>query len=149
LFESGAILIYLAEKSGQLMPRDAAARYQTLQWLMFQMSAIGPMFGQVGFFHKFSGKDYEDKRPLQRYVGESQRLLGMLERRLSQNHWLLGDEYSIADISTFPWIANLIGFYDAGDMVGIAGFPHVTGALHAFSMRPAVQRGNAIPRRNP
>jgi GST-like protein len=113
------------------------------------MSAIGPMFGQVGFFHKFAGKDYEDKRPLQRYVGESQRLLGVLDQRLSKNRWLLGDEYSIADISTFPWIGNLIGFYNAGDLVGISGFPHVTRALNAFTMRPAVQRGNAIPQRNP
>jgi GST-like protein len=149
LFESGAILIYLAEKSGQLMPRDPAARYQALQWLMFQMSAIGPMFGQVGFFHKFAGKDYQDKRPLNRYVGESQRLLGVLDQRLGQNQWLAGDEYSIADISTFPWVANLIGFYNAGDLVGISGFPHVMRALHAFSARPAVQRGNTIPRRNP
>jgi GST-like protein len=147
LFESGAILIYLAEKSGQLMPREPAARYQSLQWLMFQMSAVGPMFGQVGFFHKFAGKDYEDKRPLQRYVGESQRLLGVLDQRLSHNQWLLGDEYSIVDISTFPWIANLTGFYNAGDLVGITGFPHVMRALQAFSMRPAVQRGNTIPRR--
>jgi len=149
LFESGAILIYLADKSGQFMPRDAAARYRALQWLMFQMSAVGPMFGQVGFFHKFAGKDYEDKRPLQRYVGESRRLLGVLDQRLSQNQWLLGDEYSVADIGTFPWVGNLIGFYNAGDLVGIADFPHVTRALNAFSMRPAVQRGNSIPQRKP
>ena len=149
LFESGAILIYLADKSGQLMPRDPAGRYRALQWLMFQMSAIGPMFGQVGFFHKFAGKDYEDKRPLQRYVGESRRLLGVLDQSLSQNQWLLGDEYSVADIGTFPWVGNLIGFYNAGDLVGIADFPHVTRALSAFSMRPAVQRGNSIPQRKP
>jgi GSH-dependent disulfide-bond oxidoreductase len=149
LFESGAILFYLAEKSGKFMPRDPAGRYRTLQWLMFQMSAIGPMFGQIGFFHKFAGKDYEDKRPLQRYVGESQRLLGVLDQRLRLNQWLLGDDYGIADISTFPWVGNLIGFYNAGDLVGIAGFPHVTRALNAFSMRPAVQRGNTIPQRKP
>jgi GST-like protein len=148
LFESGAILVYLAEKSGQLIPRDAAGRYRTLQWLMFQMSAIGPMFGQVGFFHKFAGRDYEDKRPLQRYVSESQRLLGVLDQRLGQNQWLMGNEYSIADISTFPWVGNLIGYYNAGDLVGIGAFPNVTRALSAFSMRPAVQRGNLIPRRN-
>jgi len=147
LFESGAILIYLAEKTGQFMPRDAGQRFQTLQWLMFQMSAIGPMFGQVGFFHKFAGKEYEDKRPLQRYVAESARLLGVLDQRLSQNQWLLGDEYTVADISTFPWIANLIGFYNAGELVGIGAFPNVMRALQAFSLRPAVQRGNEIPRR--
>jgi GSH-dependent disulfide-bond oxidoreductase len=145
LFESGAILIYLAEKSGQFMPQDAARRYQTLQWLMFQMAGIGPMFGQVGFFHKFAGRDYDDKRPLQRYVDESRRLLGVLDRRLSENTWIMGDDYGIADIATFPWIRNLVGFYDAGDLVGIADFANVTRALQAFTLRPAVIRGSAIP----
>ena len=147
LFESGAILIYLAEKSGLFMPQDPARRLQTIQWLMFQMSAIGPIFGQVGFFHKFAGKDFEDKRPLQRYVAESKRLLGVLDRRLSEGNWIMGDEYGIADISTFPWISNLIGFYNAADLVGIADFVHVRRALHAFSLRPAVIRGSAIPAR--
>jgi GST-like protein len=147
LFESGAILIYLAERSGLFMPRDPARRLQTIQWLMFQMSAIGPIFGQVGFFHKFAGKDFEDKRPLQRYVAESKRLLGVLDQRLSEGSWIMGDEYSIADISTFPWISNLIGFYNAADLVGIADFVHVRRALHAFSLRPAVIRGGAIPKR--
>src|SRR5882724_2101911 len=126
LFESGAILIYLAEKSGQFMPREPARRYQTIQWLMFQMAGIGPMFGQVGFFHKFAGKDYEDKRPLQRYADESRRLLGVLDRRLGENAWIMGDDYSVADIATFPWIKNLVGFYDAGVLVGISDFAHVT-----------------------
>jgi GST-like protein len=148
LFESGAILIYLAEKSGLFMPQGPAQRHQTIQWLMFQMSAIGPMFGQVGFFNKFAGKDYEDKRPLQRYVAESKRLLGVLDLRLSERTWIMGDDYSIADISTFPWVSNLIGFYNAGDLVGIADFVHVRRALHAFSLRPAVIRGNAIPQRS-
>lgn len=145
LFESGAMLIYLAEKSGLFMSRDPALRYQTIQWLMFQMSAIGPMFGQVGFFNKFAGKAYEDKRPLQRYVAESKRLLGVLERRLSENAWLMGDDYGIADIATFPWVNNLIGFYGAGELVGIAGFPHVQRALRTFLQRPAVIRGIEIP----
>ncbi len=145
LFESGAILIYLADKSGALMPRAPARRYETIQWLMFQMSAIGPMFGQVGFFNKFAGKDFEDKRPLQRYVAESKRLLGVLDRRLSERAWIMGDDYGIADISTFPWISNLTGFYNAGDLVGIADFTHVSRALQAFSQRPAVIRGNQIP----
>jgi GST-like protein len=145
LFESGAILIYLAEKSGQFMPRDAARRYETIEWLMLQMAGIGPMFGQVGFFHKFAGRDYEDKRPRQRYVDESRRLLGVLDRRLSENRWIMGDDYSIADIATFPWIGNLVGFYDAGDLVGISDFANVTRALQAFALRPAVIRGSAIP----
>lgn len=145
LFESGAILIYLAEKSGRFVPVDPGQRYETLQWLMFQMAGIGPMFGQVGFFNKFAGKAYEDKRPLERYVGESRRLLGVLEQRLTGRHWIMGDEYCIADIATFPWIRNLIGFYEAGDAVGIADFPNVLRVLDAFLARPAVARGLLIP----
>ena len=145
LFESGAILIYLAEKTGQLMPHDAAGRYQTIQWLMFQMSGIGPMFGQVGFFNKFAGKDYEDKRPRDRYVAESKRLLGVLDRRLADRAWIMGDTYSIADVATFPWVRNLIGFYEAGALVGMAEFNHVTRALESFVARPAVIRGLDIP----
>ena len=146
LFESGAILIYLAEKSGQLLPSDPAARYQAIQWLMFQMAGIGPMFGQVGFFHKFAGKDFEDKRPRDRYVGEAKRLLGVLDARLADRAWIMGD-YTIADIATFPWVRNLIGFYGAGDLVGITNFQHVKRALDAFVARPAVARGLEIPRR--
>ncbi|MCD0505939.1 glutathione S-transferase N-terminal domain-containing protein [Bordetella petrii] len=145
LFESGAILFYLAEKTGQFMPRDAAGRYQALQWLMFQMGGVGPMFGQLGFFHRFAGKDYEDKRPRDRYVAESKRLLQVLEGRLVDRAWILGDDYSIADIATFPWIRNLIGFYEAGDLVGIGDYPSVLRALDAFTARPAVQRGLEIP----
>ena len=123
LFESGAILIYLAEKTGQFMPPDAAGRYETIQWLMFQMGGIGPMFGQVGFFHKFAGKDYEDKRPRDRYVAEAKRLLGVLEQRLAGRTWIMGDDYTIADIAIFPWVRNLIGFYGAGELVGIDDVP--------------------------
>jgi GSH-dependent disulfide-bond oxidoreductase len=147
LFESGAILIYLAEKTGQLMPPDPAGRYQTIQWLMFQMAGIGPMFGQVGFFHKFAGKDYEDKRPRDRYAAESKRLLGVLNRRLADRAWIMGDGFTIADVATFPWINNLIGFYGAGDLVGIADFPHVKRALSSFMARPAVVKGLGIPQR--
>ncbi|MBK6630514.1 MAG: glutathione S-transferase N-terminal domain-containing protein [Betaproteobacteria bacterium] len=146
LFESGAILIYLAEKSGQLLPGDPHERYQALQWLMFQMGGIGPMFGQVGFFHKFAGKEYEDKRPRDRYVAESRRLFGVLNQRLADRPWLLGDAYSIVDIATFPWVRNLLGFYEAGELVGSGDFPHVTRALGAFLERPAVQRGLTIPK---
>ena len=149
LFESGAILVYLADKSGRFMPADAAGRYETLQWLMFQMGGIGPMFGQVGFFNKFAGKDYEDKRPRDRYVAESKRLLGVLNQRLADRAWIVGDAYTIADIATFPWVNNLIGFYAAGELVGIADFPHVTRALQAFLARPAVARGLQIPQRVP
>ncbi len=149
LFESGAILIYLAEKTGQFIPQDAAGRYETIQWVMFQMGGIGPMFGQLGFFHKFAGKDYEDKRPRDRYVAESKRLLGVLDKRLNGRSWIMGDEYTIADIATFPWVRNLIGFYGAGDLVGIADFPNVQRALDAFVARPAVARGLDIPSKTP
>jgi GST-like protein len=147
LFESGAILIYLAEKTGKLMPRDPAGRYTTIQWVMFQMGGIGPMFGQVGFFHKFAGKDYEDKRPRDRYVAEAKRLLAVLEKRLAGRAWVMGDAYTIADIATFPWVRNLIGFYGAGEIVGIENFPEVTRVLAAFVARPAVARGLDIPKR--
>ncbi len=145
LFESGAILIYLAEKTGRLLPRDPAGRYRTLQWLMFQMGGIGPMFGQLGFFHKFAGREIEDKRPRDRYVTESRRLLSVLEGQLKQHAWVAGGDYTIADIAVFPWVGNLIGFYEAGALVGIGDFPHVTRALGAFVDRPAVARGLEIP----
>ena len=147
LFESGAILLYLADKSGLCMPRDPAARYQCIQWLMFQMGGIGPMFGQVGFFHKFAGKDFPDKRPLERYVAESKRLLGVVDGQLRDRAWIMGEQYGIADIATFPWIGNLIGFYGAGELVGINDYPDVVRVLKAFNARPAVMRGSNIPKR--
>jgi len=146
LFESGAILIYLADKTGQFLPREPVARYQTIQWLMFQMGGIGPMFGQVGFFNKFAGKDFEDKRPRDRYVAESQCLLSVLDARLAQGAWIMGDRYTIADMAIFPWVRNLIGFYQAGELVGITDYPHVNRALDSFLARPAVGRGLTIPR---
>ncbi|MBF4207259.1 glutathione S-transferase N-terminal domain-containing protein [Pseudomonas donghuensis] len=144
LFESGAILVYLAEKSGQLLSADPAQRYETLQWLMFQMGGIGPMFGQVGFFHKFAGKAYEDKRPRDRYVAESRRLLGVLDQRLQGREWVM-DAYSIADIAILPWVRNLVGFYEAGELVGFDDFANVKRVLAAFVQRPAVERGLKIP----
>ena len=148
LFESGAILLYLAEKAQRFLPQDAAGRYETIQWLMFQMGGVGPMFGQVGFFHKFAGKDFEDKRPRDRYVGEAKRLLGVLDRHLTGRSWMLGETYTIADIAIFPWVRNLIGFYAAGDLVGIAAYPQVIRVLEAFLARPAVARGITIPARS-
>jgi GST-like protein len=147
LFESGAILLYLADKTGQLIPQDPAGRYETIQWLMFQMGGIGPMFGQIGFFNKFAGKDYEDKRPRDRFVAESRRLLGVLEQRLAGRAWLMGEAYTIADIATFPWVRNLVGFYEAGELVGFADFPNVGRVLEAFVKRPAVVAGLNIPPR--
>ena len=146
LFESGAILIYLAEMTGKLMSADPARRYETIQWVMFQMAAIGPMFGQVGFFHKFAGKDFEDKRPRDRYVAESKRLLGVLETRLTGRDWLM-DDYSIADIAALGWVRNLVGFYGAGELVDYASFKNVPAWLERGLARPAVQRGLDIPKR--
>ena len=145
LFESGAILIYLAEKSGQLLPLDAAQRYETLQWLMWQMGGAGPMFGQVGFFHRYAGKDYEDKRPLQRYVSEAKRLLGVLDQRLAGREWIMGDDYSIADIAVLPWIRCLHVNYEAEDLLELQHFRHVQRVLAAWLARPAVQRGLDMP----
>jgi GSH-dependent disulfide-bond oxidoreductase len=147
LFESGAILLYLAEKTGQFIPSTASARYETIQWLMFQMGGIGPMFGQVGFFHKFAGKDYEDKRPRDRYVGEAKRLLGVLDKRLEGRAWVMGDSYTIADMAIFPWVRNLVGFYEASELVGAGDFRNVNRSLQAFVARPAVIAGLEIPKR--
>ncbi|MGE8546650.1 MAG: glutathione S-transferase N-terminal domain-containing protein [Alcaligenes sp.] len=148
LFESGAILVYLADKTGQLMPEDPALRYEALQWLMFQMGGVGPMFGQLGFFHKFAGKDYEDKRPRDRYVAESRRLLGVMDRHLQGKEWMMGRDYSIVDIALFPWVRNLIGFYEARELVQFEQFDNVARVLQAFVQRPAVQRGLNIPARD-
>jgi GSH-dependent disulfide-bond oxidoreductase len=147
LFESGAILLYLAEKTGRLLPADPARRYEAIQWVFFQMAAIGPMFGQVGFFNKFAGREYEDKRPLERYRAESQRLLGVLETRLEGRDWIMGDEYTIADISMLGWVRNLIGFYEARELVEFDTLKNVPAWLERGLARPAVQRGLDIPKR--
>lgn len=147
LFESGAILVYLAEKAGKFLPTDPVARYETLQWVFFQMAAVGPMFGQLGFFHKFAGREYEDKRPLERYRAESERLLGVLEARLTDRQWIMGDEYTIADISLLGWVRNLIGFYGAGELVHYEKLKAVPAWLERGLARPAVQRGLEIPAR--
>ncbi|MFV1851507.1 MAG: glutathione S-transferase N-terminal domain-containing protein [Thalassospira sp.] len=148
LFESGAILQYLAEKSGKFLSTNPVKRMETVQWVYFQMAAIGPIFGQLGFFHKFAGKDIEDKRPRDRYVNESKRLLGVLETRLDGRDWIMGDEYTIADIASLGWVRNLIGFYDAGDLVEFDQFPKVAAWLERGLARPAVQRGLNIPARD-
>ena len=152
LFESGAILIYLGDKAadgqaGRFLPQSGAARYETIQWVMFQMGGIGPMFGQVGFFHKFAGKDYEDKRPRDRYVAEAKRLLGVLDRRLAGRAWVMGETYSIADMAIFPWVNVLNTFYGASDLVGLQDFKEVMRVLETFLARPAVARGLNIPAR--
>jgi GSH-dependent disulfide-bond oxidoreductase len=147
LFESGAILLYLAEKTGQLLPADPALRIETIQWVFFQMGAIGPMFGQLGFFHKFAGREYEDKRPRDRYANETKRLLGVLEGRLTGRTWMMGDDFTIADIAIIGWVRAVIGFYDAGDLVDFASLRAVPAWLERCLERPAVQRGLTVPTR--
>ena len=145
LFETGAILIYLAEKTGQFMPKEPAQRYEALQWLMWQMGGAGPMFGQFGFFHKFAGKDVADPLPKQRYTDESKRLLGVLEQHLEGRNTMVGDEYSIADITLWPWINVLGGFYGASDVLELDKLPNVQRWLAACLARPASQIGLKTP----
>lgn len=145
LFESAAILVYLAEKTGRLLPTDPARRYETLQWVFFQMASIGPMFGQLGWFHRFAGREIEDRRPFERYRNEVVRLLGVLDARLDGRDWVMGDEYTIADVATLGWVRNLITFYDAREIVGFDGLRNVPAWLERWLARPAVQRGLAVP----
>ncbi|KUF12626.1 glutathione S-transferase family protein [Pseudoponticoccus marisrubri] len=146
LFESGAILVYLAEKSGQLIGTDAAERAQILQWLMFQMGGVGPMFGQLGYFTKLGGKEIEDPRPRTRYINEARRLLGVIEKQLDGRDWIMGD-YSIADIALAPWLRAL-DFYGVRDTVGWAEHPRTVAYLDRFLARPAVQAGLNVPPRD-
>ncbi|QPC86269.1 glutathione S-transferase [Mesorhizobium sp. NBSH29] len=145
LFESGAILVYLAEKTGQLMSPDPALRYETMQWVFFQMAAVGPIFGQVGFFHKFAGRHFEDKRPLERYATEATRLFGVLEKRLTERQWMMGDAFTIADIALIGWVRNMGGFYGAGELLGLDQFTATHRWLERALARPAVQRGLTVP----
>lgn len=147
LFESGAILLYLADKTGQFLPAEPAARYECLAWLFFQMGAVGPMFGQLGYFHKFGGRQIEDRRPLERYRDEARRLLAVLEARLTGRPWIMGEAYSIADISLLGWVRNLIGFYEARELVAFDTLTAVPAWLDRGLARPAVQRGLTIPSR--
>ncbi|MEO3997385.1 glutathione S-transferase N-terminal domain-containing protein [Mesorhizobium sp. CAU 1732] len=147
LFESGAILVYLAEKTGKLLPADAALRYETIQWVFFQMGGIGPMFGQLGFFYKFAGKAIEDKRPLERYANESKRLLGVLEARLTDRQWIMGDDYTIADVAIFPWVRAIKVFYGADELLGLQNFPRTFAWVERCTARPASEKGLTIPPR--
>jgi GSH-dependent disulfide-bond oxidoreductase len=147
LFESGAILIYLAEKTGKLLPKNPNKRMETIQWVVFQMAAIGPMFGQFGFFYKFAGKAIEDKRPLERYLAETKRLMGVLDARLKDRTWIMGDDYTIADISVVGWVRTIIGFYEAREITGYDDFKHLSAWFDRMMERPAVQRGVEIPAR--
>lgn len=144
IFESGAILLYLGDKTGKLLPRAGAARYHTIQWLMWQMGGVGPMFGQVGYFHRYKGSEIEDPRPRERYYNEARRLLGVLDRQLEGRDWITG-EFSIADIATAPWLRTLEVNYDALEETGRNGFKNVMAWYDRFFARPAVQRGLLVP----
>ena len=148
LFESGAILTYIAEKAGMLMPAETARRYETLQWVFFQMGGIGPMFGQFGFFYKFGGRAIEDKRPLERYREESKRLLGVIEARLDGRRWIMDDDYTIADIAIFPWVRGLRDVYEASEDLGLKDFPRTMEWVERALARPASQKGLNIPPRS-
>lgn len=145
LFESGAILLYLADKSGKLLPSVGAQRWQAIQWLFFQVGHIGPMFGQVGFFHKFEGRGWPDKRPLDHYAAECARLLGVMDAHLAGRTWFVADSFSIADIAMLGMVRNLIEYYQAGELVRIERFANVLAWLDRGLERPAVQRGLSIP----
>ena len=147
LFESGAILLYLAEKTGRFLPSDPVARLQAIQWVMFQMGGVGPMFGQMGFFVKFAGKDFEDKRPRDRYVAEARRLLGVMDVALADKRWFVGADYTIADIAMLGWVNAVVDFSGAGELVGFDDFTNVKAWLARGLERTAVQRGLHIPAR--
>ncbi len=149
IFESGAILIYLADKTGKLLPKEGAARYAVLQWLMFQMGGVGPMFGQYGHFHKFAADKVENNPyPAQRYRDETRRLLSVLEAQLEKGPWLVGQDYTIADIATWPWVRCLKVFYDGETDLGLADFPRVLDWWARAEARPASQKGLSIPARS-
>ena len=147
IWESGAILLYLAEKTGLLMPKSQPARFQTMQWLMFQMGGLGPMIGQYGYFAVFAGKEIEDPRPRERFITECKRLLGVLEGQLEKHEFVHGDEYTIADIAIFPWLRGARDFYKAGDAFAMDSFVHTMAYLERCLARPAVQRGLLVPPR--
>ncbi|WP_269583641.1 glutathione S-transferase C-terminal domain-containing protein [Roseibium sp. Sym1] len=148
LWETGAILIYLAEKSGSFLPADPAAKHQAIQWLMWQMGGFGPMTGQLGFFHKFAGREYEDRRPFERYRDEVKRLLGVLDRQLEGREFILGADYTIADMACWPWARNINGFYEAGEVTGYQGYTNVVRWVETCLARPASQKAINIPPRD-
>ena len=145
VFESGAILLYLAEKSGKLMPSDPRKKSEVIQWLMFQIGGVGPMFGQIGFFHKFAGAAFEDKRPRDRYINEAARLFGIMEKHLENRKYFVGEEYSIADLALWPWVRTIDGYYDAGELIGTDKYPNVREWFKRCEARPASQIGINTP----
>lgn len=147
LFESGAILIYLSDKTGKLVPKDPALRYETIAWVFFQAAHVGPFFGNLGYFHKYAGTAIEDKRPRDRFANETKRLLKVIDKRLDGREWIMGDEFTIADLSMLGWVSGTIRWYEAGPIVGWDELKTVPAWLERGLARPAVQRGMAVPAR--
>jgi GST-like protein len=145
LFESGAILVYLAEKAGKLLPQEPHARYETLQWLMFQMGGVGPTFGQFGHFHKFAADKVSNPYPRERYLNETKRLLGVLDERLEGRDYIMGDDLTIADIAIVPWLRTLGGFYEAGEISGLDAMANLKRWIETCMARPAFERGTRVP----
>lgn len=144
IMESGAILIYLANHSGMFLSKDVAQRSRTLQWLFFQVGSVGPMFGQFGHFFKYAKDKIDHPYPLERYTTETKRLLKVIDEQLTRYPYISGNEYSIADIATAPWVSGLSQFYKADDMLGLNNYIHVQKWLNEFLERPAVQRGQKV-----
>ena len=143
IFESGAILLYLAEKSGKFLGKNATDKAKITQWLMFQMGGLGPMLGQMGYFYKFAGSQIEDPRPRERYRDEAIRLLAVLEKELEGKDWIAGD-FSIADMAIAPWI-NALEYYGTKDAVGYDNLKNVPAYVERFFARPAVAKAKRIP----
>jgi GSH-dependent disulfide-bond oxidoreductase len=144
MMESVAILLYLAEKAGRLLPVDPAERYECMQWLCFQVGHIGPMFGQFGHFYKYAADTCKDPYPVERYAHEARRLLGVLEHRLDGRDYIMGDVFTIADIAIFPWVVCLREFYLGGDRVGLDDFSVVNAWVQRCQTRPSYQRGKGV-----
>jgi GST-like protein len=144
IFESGAILLYLAEKSGKFLSSDPALRSRTIQWLFFQVGGIGPMFGQFGHFFKFAKDKCDHPYPLERYTTETKRLLGVLDRALEGKKYLVGNQYSIADMAIYPWVICLDRFYGGSDILDLKSFSSVQTWVAEIDSRPLTKKGLAV-----
>ncbi|BBN19417.1 glutathione S-transferase [Marchantia polymorpha subsp. ruderalis] len=144
VFESGAILLYLGEKTGKFLPADPRLKYETIQWVFFQMGGVGPMFGQFGHFYKYAKDKCDHPYPLQRYSTEVKRILGVLEKRLEGTDFLVGNEYTIADMASFPWVHCLDFGYHAAEYLGVSNFPNVVAWKERCMARPATAKGLTV-----
>jgi GST-like protein len=144
IIESGAILVYLAEKSGQFLPKDTAGRSRTLQWLFFQMGGAGPMFGQFGHFFKYAKDKCDHPYPVERYTAETKRLLKVIDTQLSQNDFIAGHQLSIADMALAPWVQGLSKFYKADEVLDLNSFKNINRWSEALWKRPGFIKGAEV-----